>query len=103
MSVFEIPLISMPQKLEISLAGVTYNLVVRWIESSQFWILDINDQNNVPIIDGIPLVLGLDLLGQYEYLNLGGSLVVKSDVDANAPPTSANLGSQSHLLFVTAS
>jgi len=101
MATFEIPLISMPQRFEIALAGVTYNLTVRWIEHGQFWSLDINDQDNVPIINGIPLITGEDLLSQYEYLDLGGQLFVSTDFDVGAPPTSSNLGSQSHLFFVT--
>lgn len=101
MSTFEIPLISMPQSFEIALGGVTYNLTLRWIDAGQFWVLDINDQNNVPIVNGIPLNTGGDLLEPYGYLNFGGQLQVTTDFDLNAPPTSANLGSQAHLFFVT--
>jgi hypothetical protein len=46
-------------------------------------------------------VPGIDLLEQFGYLNFGGELRVETDFDKNAPPTSANLGSQSHLYFVT--
>lgn len=98
---FEIPLISMPQTFQISLAGVTYNLELRWIQHGQFWVLDINDQNDVPIVNGIPLITGGDLLAPYGYLNFGGQLQVTTDFNLNAPPTSSNLGSQAHLYFVT--
>lgn len=103
MSTYEIPLVSMPQTFSISLGGVTYNLTLRWIDAGQFWVLDIDDQNNLPILNGVPLITGVDLLEPYEYLNFGGQLFVTSDFDTNAPPTSSNLGSQSHLYFVTAS
>lgn len=101
MSTYEIPLISMPQRFEISLAGVTYNLTLRWIDAGQFWCLDINDQNDDPIVNGVPLVTGQDLLEQYESLGFGGQLQVTTDFDAGAPPTADNLGTQSHLFFVT--
>lgn len=91
----------MPQKFTISLAGVTYNMVLQWNGQGSFWGLDIADQNNVPIIQGLPLVTGIDLLEQYAYLGIGGQLIVTTDFDTGAPPTSSNLGSQSHLYFVT--
>lgn len=101
MSAFEIPLISSPQKFSVSLAGVTYNMTMRWNQPGEFWGLDINDINDVPVVRGIPLVTGVDLLGQYGYLGIGGQLVVSTDYDTSSPPTSSNLGSQSHLFFVT--
>lgn len=91
----------MPQTFQVALAGVTYNLTLRWIQHGQFWVLDINDQANNPIVNGIPLITGADLLAAYAYLNFGGQLQVVTDFDFNAPPTSANLGSQAHLYFVT--
>jgi hypothetical protein len=97
----EIPLISAPQKFEITLAGVAYNMTVRWCAPGQFWGLDIRDQDNVDILLGVPLITGGDLLDGYEYLDIGGQLWVVTDYDAGAPPTSSNLGTQSHLYFVT--
>ena len=102
MSTYEIPLIASPQKFAISLAGVSYNLVVHWCPPGGYWVLDILDVNSVELLTGIPLVPGIDLLEQYEYLNFGGELRVVTDFNAEAPPTSTNLGSQSHLYFVTA-
>jgi hypothetical protein len=100
-SAFEIPLVSRPQKFGVSLAGVFYNMTVRWNEPGGCWMLDIADVNDVLVVGGIPLVNGVDLLDQYGYLNFGGQLIVVTDFDASAPPTSSNLGSQSHLYFVT--
>lgn len=100
-TVTEIPLISTSQKFEITLLSVVYNITVRWCAPGQFWSLDIRDQDNVDILLGVPLITGGDLLDGYEYLDIGGELRVVTDYDAGAPPTSSNLGTQSHLYFVT--
>lgn len=100
-SAFEIPLISEPQRFSVSLAGVTYNITLRWNQPGQFWGMDIADINDVPIIQGVPLVTGANLLEQFDYLGIGGRMVVTTDYNASAPPTSSNLGTQSHLYFVT--
>lgn len=97
----EIPLISMPQRFTITLAGVSYNMILRWNEPGQFWGLDILDQNDEDILTGVPLITGANLLEGYDYLNFGGALTVSTDYDVGAPPTSSNLGSQSHLWFTT--
>lgn len=97
---FEIPLLSTPQSLSISLAGTQYNLIVRWNDPAQVWVLDINDSNNNPIVNGIALTTGVDLLGQYKYLNFGGSLYLQTDYDTLADATFYNLGSTAHLYFV---
>lgn len=101
MTISEIPLISLPQKFKISLANVTYNMTLRWNQPGEFWCLDIADNNGNPIYDGIPLITGADLLEQFDYLAFGGQLQVATDYDTGAPPTSSNLGTQSHLYFVT--
>ena len=95
-----VPLIPDFQKFTITLVGVTYQFTVRWCVPSDCWVLDIADLNAQPIISGIPLVTGCDLLGQYGYLNLGGQLIVQTDSDLDAVPTLANLGSQGNLYFV---
>lgn len=97
----EIPLSPAPQRFEILIRGVFYQLVVHWCAPAVVWVLDIADVSGIPIVSGIPLVTGVDLLGQYEYLGIGGSLVAQTDNDANAVPTYENLGKQGHLYFVT--
>jgi hypothetical protein len=97
---YEIPLQSQNQQLTITMGGNVYTLQVSWNDASQAWVLDIGDVNNVPIIQGIPLVTGCDLLGQYEYLGIGGALEVQTDNNSNLMPTFYNLGSTSHLYFV---
>lgn len=101
-SVFEVPLNGQPQRLQITLANVVYQLTVQW-RNSAGWVLDIAKLSGEPIILGIPLVTGTDLLAQFRYLGIAGSLVVSTDADPDATPTYANLGTASHLYFVVTS
>lgn len=99
MTPYEVPLSASPQKLLIDLLGVTYSLTVRFNSASSLWYLDIADALGNPILVGIPLVTGCDLLEQYAHLGINGSLYAQTDGDLSAPPTSDNLGTSSHLYF----
>lgn len=100
MNLFEIPLTPQPQTFAITLANVGYRMTVQWRETDMGgWVLDIADANSGPIVSGIPLVTGADLLAQYEYLGIGGALFVQTDHDITAPPTFDNLGLAGHLYF----
>ena len=98
---YEIPLQASAQTFVISLAGVTYGMTLRWCASNASWILDIADANGVALVQGIPLVTGADLLAQYAYLGIGGSLYAQTDHDVYQVPNYAGLGSSGHLYFVT--
>ena len=100
--VFEIPLSGANQTLAIVLNGVSY--IIRLIfcqttDSQACWLLDINDQNDNPIVCGIPLVTVADMLEQYAYLNFGFILYCFTDGNLSANPTFSNLGTTSHLQF----
>jgi len=104
MTPYEVPLTPDPQSLRITLGGTPYRLTVAYRDANEGgWVLDIADANDAPIISGIPLVTGADLLGQYAYLGFRDVLVVQTDHDLNAVPTFDNLGKTSHLYFVTGS
>lgn len=105
--ILEIPLTPQQQRFSIQLASITYLMVMKWVNVDiGGWTLDIYPSDAVPgtdepIVGGIPLVTGTDLLDQYGYLNFGGSLVVQSDEKPAAVPTYTNLGLTSHLYFLT--
>lgn len=101
MTVFEVPTTpGTPQQFTITMQGVTYTLRLHWCDPGSVWVLDIMDENQVPILQGVPLVTGADLLGQFSYLNFGGMLVVQSDPEKEVPPDFDGLGSTGHLYFV---
>lgn len=97
---YTIPLANEQQQLQISLGGTLYTLTVWWNDSAQCWTIDIGDISNNPIVTGIALVTGCDLLGQYGYLNFGGSLVCQSSFDPDTVPTYDSLGGTGQLYFV---
>lgn len=106
MATYEIPLSPAPQVFDIVLAGVAYTLTLQWRDAPQAgWVLDIalqsQEQAGTPLVRGIPLVTGADLLAQYGYLSFGGSLIVQTDHNPDAVPTFDNLGTEAHLYFIT--
>lgn len=98
---YEIPLTPDPQTFLISLAGEEYRMTVRWNAQAQLWSMDLGFDGDDPLVQGAPLVAGLDLLAQYRFLGIGGSLVVQTDFAPELPPTEDNLGTQGRLYFVT--
>lgn len=103
MANFEIPLSPEPQRFNITLSGAQYHMTVIWrnVETGG-WVLDIADFSGNPIIQGIPLVTGVNLLDQYAYLGFTGVLWVQTTADPDAVPTFDNLGVGSHLYWYTA-
>jgi len=102
MAVYEVPLTAQPQNFAIRLAGVNYQMTLWWNNAAMGgWTLDVYDNESNPIVTGIPLITGADLLAQYSYLGFNGSLYCYTDNDATAPPTYTNLGAGSHLYFTT--
>ena len=78
---------------------MNYQITVKWNNNCQSWVIDIADSNGNPILSGIPLVTGVNLLGQFGYLNFGGQLVAQTENDPSAVPTFTNLGTQGNLYF----
>lgn len=99
MATWIIPLSPEPQSFGITLAGRELRLTVRWYEGGENgWLLDVAEpESRAPILCGVPLAAGCDLLAPYAYLNLGGEL----RLDGDTPPTLDNLGEEVKLLFVT--
>jgi hypothetical protein len=101
-TIYPIPLQPNPQQFTISLAGTSYTFTLRWRNATNGgWFLDIGDAQNNPLLSGIPLTTGASLLGQYEYVGIGGDLWVSTTSDPDAPPTFTNLGTDGNLYFVT--
>lgn len=99
-TVYEIPTAPKPQTFSITLSGVQYQCAIRWNVASQCWLFDLRDANNVLILGSIPVIPGVNLLEQFEYLELGGALFAQTDFDPNAVPTFDNLGSTGHLYWI---
>lgn len=101
-SFFKLPLQPQPQTVSVTLSGVVYTLTFLYRNIAMGgWTLDIADDNNVPIITGIPLVTGANLLAKYAYLGFVGSLWVQTQSDPDAVPTFENLGADGLVWYVT--
>lgn len=100
-----VPLSGIPETFAITLGGVSYTFTVQYRNDpggNGGWVLDIGDASNDPIISGIPLVTGADLLEQYGYLSFSGALYVQTAQDPDATPTFTNLGTDCNLYWVPA-
>jgi hypothetical protein len=104
MNWFLIPLLSIPQTFQIQLAGINYQLTVKWNAADEAgWQFDLSDADtNTPILAGQPFITGTSCLAGLEYLGIGGDFWIYTNGDADAVPTFTNLGVDSNLYFVMA-
>lgn len=99
---YEIPLTpSVAQNFTIDLGTQTYQLTMTYNAAAEIWVLDIATQTGVPILQGIQIVTGCNMLEQFGYLNFEGQLVAQTDHDPDAVPTLSNLGTTGHVYFIT--
>ena len=101
MATYEIKLQnSVNQTFNVNLGTGAYNMRLLWCMALEgFWALDINDDLMNPLVLGAALVAGVDLLGQYESLGMGGHLFCGTDGNWLLPPTKDNLGGTAHLIW----
>ncbi|TWA71923.1 hypothetical protein FBZ84_101189 [Azospirillum baldaniorum] len=104
MAEFEIPTIPAAQRMTITLGGTIYQLAIDWNGAASCWVLDIVGQGGVGLVQGVPLVTGVNLLEQVGYLLIGGAgaeILVQSDNNPDLVPSYETLGSTGHLYFTT--
>jgi hypothetical protein len=101
MTAYEIPFAAEPQTFVISLGGVVYRLTTTWCDAAPNWVLNVEHPDDGPLIMGIPIVPGVDLLGQYEYLGIKGKIFVQSAATPTRTPGYDDLGAASLVFFVT--
>jgi hypothetical protein len=101
-TIFQSPLQNAAQIFTITLSGTTYTFTIQYRNISQGgWVMDIGDVNNNPIVQGIPLVTGVNLLDKYQYLGFVGGIYVQTTTDPDAVPTFTNLGIDGQMYYVT--
>lgn len=100
MTQYIVPLTPEPQAFGITLAGTSYRLTVRWCAAAEGgWLLDVADVDDAPLVAGIPLVTGVDLLDPYPEIGIGGMLWLYSTTEL--PPAYDELGDVVQLIFET--
>ena len=98
---YEIPTRSAsPERFDISLSGTDYRLTIKWNQFLTCWVLDIDTPRGFPVVHGLPVVTGTDLLKQSKHLGIPGELRASTDGDVDTPPTFENLGQSGHLYYV---
>jgi hypothetical protein len=101
-NVVEIRLAARPQTVQVTLAGVVYTLQLYWNVFTDCWVIDIGDRSGNPLIRGIPLITGANLLAQFSYIGIPGQLLVISDQKPpDAVPGFTDLSVTGHLYYVT--
>lgn len=93
------------QQIQITLGSVAYNLVLRWNVPNDSWMMDVLDDGGNQVLSGVPLVTGADLLEQFAYLSIGGSvgagqMQAQTTSDTFAVPTYPNLGGDGNLYWL---
>ncbi|BDH44894.1 hypothetical protein TUM12370_09380 [Salmonella enterica subsp. enterica serovar Choleraesuis] len=99
MIVEEIPLSADNQTFSIQLAGTSLRLKVIWRDNAG-WLLDLYNPDGSSLLQGIPLVCGVDLLAPYRHLGIGGELRLLCDDPRLSAADKNTLGTNSHLLFI---
>jgi hypothetical protein len=98
MSLQVIPVNSAPGQtfnVSVSINGAVYSFFVLLVfnEVAMYWVMSISDANQNLIVAGVPLVTGLNVLRQFQYLGIGSIYVINAtgvDIDF---PNSSDLGS----------
>lgn len=72
----EIPLGSVPGTVSLNLPGRSVRLRLTFEDGEGTWIMDIYDDGEAPLVCGIPLLIGLDLLGPYGHLGFNTRMFV---------------------------
>lgn len=92
------------QSFSVFINGATYNFRLLFVDAPNVggrqmagWQLDIYDQVFNPLVLGLSLVTGLDLLRQFAYLGFNFKLFCYTLGNPSVPPAWANLGVQALL------
>lgn len=54
--------------MQITLSSVIFNLQFYWNTLNQYWLMDINDSANMPIVVGVVVVTNFDITKQFAAL-----------------------------------
>ena len=100
-TILEVPTNPRSETFLITLAGVQYKITLRWVNTIETgWLMDVAKGDGTPLVNGIAVVSGIDLLGQYPQYNFGGKLGVFVSGDPTGVPTYETLGNEGKLYFI---
>jgi hypothetical protein len=96
---YKIPLSNTPQKLSVELGGNTYKITTSYNTYDRIWYLYLYDSLGALLVT-IPLVAGLNLLYQHQYLDIRGALAAVCDAHPLDSPSLDDLGSDGNIYFI---
>ncbi|WP_038367831.1 hypothetical protein [Bosea sp. UNC402CLCol] len=101
-TVYEFPLLPQAQQMSITLGTVEYQVRFGWCDTPDGgWFIDIADIDGNPLVQGLPLTAGENVLQQFDYLGFPGEIRVMTDSSELVEPTYANLGTNGKVLFIS--
>lgn len=100
MTAYEIPLSPAPQTFLIGLGSRQVRMTFKWNDVAGHWVLDLEEPTGEPIIMGIPVVTGVDLLAPYGYLGFDGQIIVQSQANIDDIPTFETLGGDGLVFYL---
>ena len=110
MSYAEIPLDCTPesrQSFKLTLGAdrnIHLKLTLRYLDRHDVWLAEIMDlKTGTLIISGMPLVLGINMLGQFGYKDIGEAYVIRNRPSELQHPDNKTLGSMFLLIWGDAS
>lgn len=98
----QIPVITDNRNYEfrISLDGVFFTLAFRFNFRMNRWFMDVKDGENVPLINGVPLLQGTDLIERFKAVTLpAGHFLMLNLEDETIEAGADDLGANSLLLY----
>ena len=102
MSILEVPLATNVDNFDeqVLLEGSEYTLACVWNYRGEYWALSMADANSTPIISGVAMRVGVDMLASVSNpLRPPGGLAVYDTSGANADPGLSDLGGRVILLY----
>lgn len=104
MSLQDIPLDTSPnQTWNVSVGingGVSvYFITLRYNEIAGYWTMTIYDSNQNLLVDSWPLVTGVNLFQQLDYLQIGSLYILNTGNASTDFPNNQNLGSQFQMVW----
>lgn len=98
---YEIPTRSAtPERFTIALSGTSYEFRLVWNRGLGVWVADIRTADGDPLVLGMALTAGTNLLKPFTHLGFVGQLVATTDGNPEEPPTFDNLGTAGRLLYL---
>lgn len=102
MSTFEFPLSPNAQQMTVPIGEKEFTFRFAWSDSpAGGWFIDISSLDGTPLVRGLPLTAGENVLQQFDHLGIGGEIHVQTDADPLAEPTYENLGLNGRVFLVT--